>query len=134
MTHERAEARSAFIIDDDVSVLEMLDDMLSDAGFATQRFVRGEPARAALEQQRADLLVVDVGLPDINGMALCEHARQLYGDDIIIFIITGDNQRSRCITALELGADEFIPKPFDTNELLARIDVKLQRLSKTHTH
>jgi DNA-binding response OmpR family regulator len=63
----------------------------------------------------------------MNGMQICQAARERYGDDVIIFIITADQQRERLMTALEVGADDFIGKPFHIEELLARIEVKLRR-------
>lgn len=119
--------RTALVVDDEQTLLDLLETELVEAGFETTCFTHGQPALAALQERHFDLLVVDVGLPDTNGMQICEVARQHYGDKITIFIITGDNRRSRCVTALELGADDFVGKPFDMEELLARIDVKLRR-------
>jgi two-component system catabolic regulation response regulator CreB len=115
------------VVDDDKALLELLVEILVEDGFITTGFQRGKAALDALSQQRYELLIVDVGLPDINGMRICKAAREQYGDDIVIFIITGDQQRERVMTALEIGADDFIGKPFNTEELLARIEVKLRR-------
>ncbi len=133
MTDNLGLQRRALIVDDDRAVLSMLDDTLTDAGFATTCVTGGQPALDALQYEHFDLLVVDVGLPDMNGMFITEHARSLYGYAIAIFVITGDNRKRRCITALELGADDFLAKPFDTNELLARIDARLARASISGT-
>ncbi len=119
--------RTAMVVDDDKALLELLVEILVEDGFITTGFQRGKAALDALSQQRYELLIVDVGLPDINGMRICKAAREQYGDDIVIFIITGDQQRERVMTALEIGADDFIGKPFNTEELLARIEVKLRR-------
>ncbi len=127
MTVARKAAPTAMIVDDQAALLSLLEDVLADAGFATSSFDQGTPALDALAQQRFDLLVVDVGLPDMNGLRICEVARQLYGDEIAILIITADNCKERCITAFELGADDFVPKPFDLDELVARITVILRR-------
>ena len=80
-----------------------------------------------MAEHRFDLMVIDIGLPDINGMRICESARERYGADLAILIITADNRRERCITALELGADDFVSKPFDVEELMARISSVLRR-------
>jgi DNA-binding response OmpR family regulator len=119
--------RTALVVDDDPAVLGLLTEILVEDGYITTSFPRGRPALDALAQQPYDVLVVDVGLPDMNGMRICQEARQQYGDDIVIFIITGDQQRERVVTAFEIGADDFISKPFDIDELLARIAVKLRR-------
>ncbi len=115
------------VVDDDKALLDLLVEILVEDGFITTGFHRGKAALDALAQQRYELLVVDVGLPDINGMRICQEARQRYGDDIVIFIITADQQRERVVTAFEIGADDFIGKPFNIEELLARIEVKLRR-------
>jgi DNA-binding response OmpR family regulator len=120
-------APSALVVDDEPALLSLLEDVLVDAGFETTCFGRGAPALDALAQRRFDLLVVDIGLPDTNGMRICEVARQRYGDEIAILIITADNRKERCITAFELGADDFVPKPFDLDELMMRITVILRR-------
>lgn len=119
--------RSTLIVDDEIPLLNLLADVLEDAGFEVSTFERGAAALAALEARRYDLLLVDVGLPDMNGMHICEVARARYGDDVAILIITADNRRERCITALELGADDFVGKPFDVEELLARVNATLRR-------
>lgn len=122
--------RTALIVDDEVEVLSLLDDVLVEAGFATTRFELGKPAIAAIDQRHFDLLVIDVGLPDISGMIICEHARKQYGEGVAILIVTGDSRLERLHTALDLGADDFVPKPFDINELLTRIEVKLRRAAE----
>ena len=119
--------RTAIVVDDDLAVLELLTEVLVEEGFITTSFQRGSTALAALSEQPSDLLVLDVGLPDVNGISICKEARQRYGNDIIIFVITGEYQRERLVTALEIGADDFIGKPFDIEELLARIETKLRR-------
>ena len=121
--------RTALIVDDEQPLLQLLDEVLGDAGFATDCFDLGQPAMTAIRQRRYDLLVVDIGLPDMNGMSICEAARARYGDSVAILIITADNRRERCITALELGADDFVSKPFDIEELMARITGMLRRSS-----
>lgn len=119
--------RMAMVVDDDKALLDLLVEILVEDGFITTGFQTGKAALNALSQQRFEILVVDVGLPDMNGMQICQAARERYGDDVIIFIITADQQRERLMTALEVGADDFIGKPFHIEELLARIEVKLRR-------
>lgn len=120
-------SRTAMVVDDDHALLDLLVEMLVEDGFITTGFHSGKAALDALSQQRFELIVVDVGLPDINGMQICQAAREHYGDDVIIFITTADQQRERLITALEIGADDFIGKPFHIEELRARIEVQLRR-------
>ncbi len=119
--------RTALIVDDEPSILGVLSEILEDAGFITTAFSRGVPALEAVQRQRFDLLLIDVGLPDISGMAICGTARERYGDDAVILIVTADARTERLVTALDLGADDFVAKPFDIEELLTRIEVKLRR-------
>lgn len=118
---------TALVVDDDRPLLELLQEILREEGFSTTGFERGKLALEALARRRFDLLVVDVGLPDMNGMQIGMEARERYGDDIIVLIITGDPRQERVIAALELGADDFMGKPFDVEELLARIAAKRRR-------
>lgn len=127
MERANSAAREALIVDDEPTIRELLNEILIDAGFNTTTFERGLPAIEAIKQRHFDVLIVDIGLPDISGMHICEQAREKYGEAVAILIITADNRTERLITALELGADDFIPKPFHIEELLARIQVKLHR-------
>ena len=123
-------ARTALVVDDEPVVLELLADILVEAGFATTCFGLGQPAVEALAQHRFDLLVIDLGLPDMNGMRICMEARDRYGDDVAILIVTADGRKEHRIAALELGADDVVGKPFAVDELLARIIAKLRRISQ----
>ena len=119
--------RTALVVDDEPAVLDLVEEILIDAGFAISRFPRGRPALEAITQRRFDLLIIDVNLPDLSGMAICDAARARYGEDAAILVITADSRKDRVITALNLGADDFVPKPFHVDELLARIAAKLRR-------
>ena len=121
--------RTALVVDDEPHLLDVLDELLRDAGFATTCFGAGRPALAALERQRFDLLVIDVGLPDINGLRICMAARERYDEDVVILIITADDQRARSVGAYAVGADDFVGKPFDVDDLLARINKNFRRAS-----
>ncbi len=129
MTEPNSAARTALVVDDETPLLQLLEEVLEEAGFSVTCFGRGQPALDALASRRFDILVIDIGLPDMNGMRICEEARERYGDDVAILIITADNRKERCITALELGTDDFVGKPFDVEELLARITSMLRRSS-----
>ena len=73
------------------------------------------------------MLVVDVNLPDMNGMAIGELARERYQDRIMILVITGLHIQHRRLPSLQLGADDFLGKPFDLDEFIARIECKVRR-------
>ena len=104
-------ARTALVVDDDPAILDLLAEILTDAGFAPTCFALGAPAEAALAQQGFDLLLVDQWLPDMNGLRLCEVARERYGTTPVIVMITADARRERKVTALTLFVDDFVEKP-----------------------
>ncbi len=131
MTTLAKETRTALVVDDDPAILEVLAAILDNDGFATTGVGYAQAALDLLEQRRFDLLLIDLGLPDMSGMVICDAARQRYGDDVVILIVTADNRPDRLVTALQLGADDLVPKPFSIDELLMRIEVKLRR---AHNH
>ncbi len=119
---------AALVVDKDQSLRFLLAEVLTDSGFSTSCHSLGHSAVTALATQRFDLIITDVDLPDINGLVLCAMAREHYGDGPVILMIMGDKPQDRGITSLELGADDFLPKPFRVDELLARIEAKVRRL------
>ncbi len=128
MTTTGAPTLTALVVDDESAVLELLSDIVTDAGFATSRFANGREALDAIAERRFDLLLIDVNLPDTTGMIICDAARARYGNDAAILIITADSRKERLVTAMNLGADDFVPKPFHADELLARISATLRRI------
>ena len=126
-------ARTALFVDDDPAILDLLAEILTDAGFAPTCFALGAPAEAALAQQGFDLLLVDQWLPDMNGLRLCEVARERYGNTPVVVMITADARRERKVTALTLYVDDFVGKPFDNDVLLARIEAIFRRRDQAST-
>jgi DNA-binding response OmpR family regulator len=126
MTNREQARLTALVVDDDWAIRTFLTQLLDDVGFATTSFEAGRPALEALAQRPFDLLLLDQWLPDMNGLQLCEAARERYGAAPLILLITADTRRERLLAALELCADDFLVKPFQTEELLARIDTRLR--------
>ena len=126
--------RTALVVDDDRAIRQLLADLLQAAGFATISLGQGRPAIEVLEQHCFDLLVADIRLPDMNGLEICEVARERYGDATVVVMITADNRIEQEITALDLGADDFLDKPFNPDELMARINAKLRRVGENGCH
>ena len=126
-------ARTALVVEDDGANLALLDELLREDGFAPTCCARGQPALTALAQRPFDLLLIDLALPDLNGLDICAAARELYGDAPVIVIVTADDRPRRWVTALELGADDCIGKPFDVNVLLAHIHAKLRQVARVAT-
>ena len=127
MDHSSPPRRTALVVDDDQPTLELLQEVLEGAGFATTAMDRGIPAAAMLAKQRFDVLVVDVTLPDTSGMAVCDLARERYQDQIVILVMTGVNIEHRRIGSVHLCADDFLGKPFDPYDLIALIERTMGR-------
>jgi DNA-binding response OmpR family regulator len=128
MSEQVDQRGSALVVEDDDAIREILSDLLVEAGFQTTCCRLGQTALELIEQQNFDLLLIDVGLPDMSGLLVCEQGRSHYGPNAAILIITADSRTTRLLTAFDLGADDFIAKPFNIEELMTRIEVKLARL------
>ncbi len=112
------------ILDDEPAVRELLADTLHEAGFRTQTHGRARDFEAALKSQRPDVCLVDLSLPDTDGLAVVHKLALEQG--AIVIIISGRAQVQDRIAGLELGADDYITKPFDPAEVVARIRARLR--------
>src|SRR5687767_62047 len=119
---------SALIVEDDAAVLEALQAVLLHAGFDTAVTDHGRSALAMVARRRFDVLLVDIKLPDMNGVRICDMARQQYQDQIVILVMTAMNIQRWGPTSLQLCADDFLGKPFRIDELIARINSHLRRV------
>jgi DNA-binding response OmpR family regulator len=116
------------ILDDEPDIRALLQDRLDDAGFRTMAFARATEFEAALQRTTPDLCLVDLGLPDRDGLTLVHRLALEQGARVII--ISGRAQVQDRITGLELGADDYITKPFDPGEVVARIRARLRGRAK----
>jgi len=113
------------ILDDEPEIRLMLADALNEAGFRTKSFARATEFEAALKSTAPDVCLVDLGLPDKDGLALVHRLALESGAAIII--ISGRAQVQDRVTGLELGADDYIIKPFDPAEVVARVRARLRK-------
>ncbi|WP_323784449.1 response regulator transcription factor [Thalassovita sp.] len=113
------------ILDDEPAIRSMLSDALSEAGFRTLSFGRATEFEAALKTATPDVCLVDLSLPDKDGLTLVHRLALEQGATVII--ISGRAQVQDRVTGLELGADDYIIKPFDPAEVVARIRARLRR-------
>lgn len=113
------------ILDDEPAIRTMLADALQDAGFRTMMFARATEFEAALRRATPDLCLVDLGLPDRDGLSLVHRLALEQGAKVII--ISGRAQVQDRVTGLELGADDYIIKPFDPAEVVARVRARLRQ-------
>jgi DNA-binding response OmpR family regulator len=112
------------ILDDEPQIRAMLSEALTEAGFRTATFARATEFEAALKTATPDVCLVDLGLPDRDGLAVVHRLALESGAAIII--ISGRAQVQDKVTGLELGADDYIIKPFDPAEVVARIRARLR--------
>lgn len=119
------------ILDDEPEVRRMLSEALEEAGFRTSSFARATEFEAALKRTAPDVCLVDLGLPDRDGLALVHRLALESGAAIII--ISGRAQVQDRVTGLELGADDYIIKPFDPAEVVARIRARLRKVRSDAT-
>ena len=113
------------ILDDEPEIRRLLASALEDAGFRTAAFSRATEFEASLRRITPDACLIDLGLPDRDGLALVHRLASESGAAIII--ISGRAQVQDRVTGLELGADDYIIKPFDPAEVVARVRARLRR-------
>ncbi|MBM3541091.1 MAG: response regulator transcription factor [Alphaproteobacteria bacterium] len=118
-------AERVLIIDDDARLAAMLSDYLRGAGFAVEHRATGESGLAAARREAIDAVVLDVMLPDIDGFEVCRRLRAI--SDVPVVMLTARGEDTDRIEGLELGADDYLPKPFNPRELLARLRATLRR-------
>lgn len=120
-----AMSRSILIVDDDPHIRELLDFALTKAGYATRQAEDGVAALAAVEEQAPDLVVLDINMPRLDGLEVCRRLRA-QGNTPILFLSSRDDEIDR-VLGIELGADDYVVKPFSPREVTARISAILRR-------
>jgi two-component system, OmpR family, response regulator MprA len=119
---------SILVVDDDRAVREALRRALTLAGYDTQLAQDGEQALEQIVQAVPDAIVLDVGLPGIDGLEVCARVRRM-GSRVPILILTARDAVADRIDGLDVGADDYMVKPFDVGELKARLRALLRRAS-----
>ncbi|MGH9869808.1 MAG: two-component system response regulator CreB [Candidatus Polarisedimenticolia bacterium] len=113
------------IVEDEPAILDNIQYALESEGLETIRLSEGLPVLPLLERQRVDLILLDVGLPDVNGIDLCRSIRESHATPIIFLTArTGEIDR---VVGLEIGGDDYVSKPFSPRELCARVKAVLRR-------
>ncbi|WEV53731.1 MtrAB system response regulator MtrA [Bifidobacterium sp. ESL0704] len=115
------------VVDDDEALAEMLSIVLEDKGFRTVLCLDGSRAVDMFPTVKPDLILLDVMLPGMGGIDVAKHIRTLSGVPIIM--LTAKTDTVDVVSGLEAGADDYVTKPFNTAELLARIAVRLRGLT-----
>ncbi len=118
-------AERILLIEDDPRLAEMVKSYLGEAGFLVTIAARGEAGVAMLAREPFDTVVLDLMLPDIDGLEVCRRIRAQSRIPILMLTARGDAMDR--VVGLELGADDYLPKPFEPRELLARLRAILRR-------
>ena len=141
--HGRAERIGTFlgfsvshilIVEDDRDIAELVRHYLVRAGHTADTVASGTEALARIRDRRPDLLVLDLMLPGVHGLEICRAVRAAAGTaDLPIIIVTARAEESDRIAGLELGADDYVTKPFSPKELVARVAALLRRSQRALT-
>ena len=113
------------VVDDDADIRDLLGDYLRKNGYRATAVADGKAMWAAFESAKPDIIVLDVMLPGDDGLTLCRDLRAR--SQVPIIMLTARGEETDRIVGLELGADDYLPKPFNPRELLARVKSILRR-------
>lgn len=115
------------VVDDDRDIRELVVDYLVKSGYRATGAANGKEMRAVLDKQAVDLVVLDIMMPGDDGLTLCRQLRSGQRKDLPILMLTARHDDMDRILGLEMGADDYVVKPFVARELLARIKAILRR-------
>jgi two-component system phosphate regulon response regulator OmpR len=119
-----------FVVEDDLALRDLLATYLVRQGLSVVAMGSVEELERRLARQRPDLLVLDIGLPGQSGLVFCQQLRAR-GDRLPVILLTARSEEVDRVLGLELGADDYLSKPFSQRELLARIRAVLRRTGST---
>jgi two-component system response regulator ResD len=123
---------SVLVVDDDEVVRDVVVRYLDREGFESRQAADGEAARRAISEQVPDLVILDVMLPEMNGLDVCRWVRPV--SQVPIILLTARGEESDRIIGLELGADDYVVKPFSPRELTERVKAVLRRTTAPPHH
>lgn len=118
--------KKILLVEDEADLVMMLEDRLRVEGYQVEAAADGERALALLREHVYDLVLLDVGLPGMSGLDVCQELRRM-GSGVPVIMLTARGQVVDKVVGLKLGADDYVTKPFEMMELLARIEVLLRR-------
>ncbi len=122
-------AKAVAIVDDEPDLLELVSHHLKRAGFETQTFLEGRTFLKYLDRHRPDLVILDLMLPDADGFEICKSLRSKKEfASLPIIMLTAKGDETDRVLGLELGADDYVTKPFSVKELVSRVKAVLRRL------
>lgn len=121
------------VVEDDTRTRDLLERYLKDQGFKVIAIPDGRRVLDILNTHSVQLIVLDLMLPREDGLSICRRVRQI-GEDVPIIILTAKSDEVDRIVGLEIGADDYMPKPFNPRELVARINAVLRRKQPASAH
>jgi two-component system, OmpR family, response regulator VanR len=121
-------AINILIVDDEQAIVDLVEVYLKNENYNVFKFYNGQEALNCIKNEKLDLAILDVMLPDISGFSICQHIREKHNFPVIM--LTAKEEEIDKITGLTLGADDYITKPFRPLELIARVKAQLRRFTK----
>lgn len=116
------------VVDDEKAIADLVEVYLVNEGFRVYKFYNGADALRCMESKSVDLAVLDVMLPDIDGFSICRRIRETHNFPVIM--LTAREEEVDKINGLALGADDYVTKPFQPLELVARVKAQLRRFTR----
>lgn len=121
-------AKKVLIVDDDADIIELQKLYFEKEGYEVATCMQGDKAVATFNVTKPDIIILDLMLPGMDGNDVCREIRKL--SDVPIIMLTARTDTLDRVVGLELGADDYVPKPFEPKELLARVKAVLRRTEK----
>ena len=125
------QGRTVLLVDDEPALVEVLERYLHDDGFTVVRAVDGPTAVEAFEERRPDLVILDINLPGFPGTEVLRQIRAIR--DVPIIMLSGRGDEIDRVVGLELGADDYVAKPFSPREVVARVKTVLRRAERPNS-
>ena len=119
---------NVMVVDDEQAIADLIEVYLNHEDYNVFKFYNGRDALSCVENEKIDLAILDVMLPDENGFTICQRIREKYNFPVIM--LTAKGEEIDKITGLTLGADDYITKPFQPLEMVARVKAQLRRFTK----
>lgn len=129
---QKATGKLVLLVEDEPDMVRGLKDAMTFEGFTVVSASTGEEGIARARKDKPHLIVLDLMLPDMNGYRVCEEIRET-NQQVPIIMLTARNQESDKIRGLEVGADDYVTKPFSVGEFLARIKALFRRMERSNT-
>ncbi|HSH25114.1 MAG TPA: response regulator transcription factor [Massilibacterium sp.] len=124
--------KKVIVVDDELSIVTLLQYNLEQAGFKVITAMDGKKALELAETERADVMILDLMIPELDGMEVCKQMRLKHITTPILMLTAKDDEFDK-VLGLELGADDYMTKPFSPRELVARVKAIIRRTNTIHT-